>query len=122
MLPRLIAPARRLTTLPRSLYTRRVQLTSPPHRHVHFQTRAISFSTVPRMVARAFKVPLYGAAIGAGGFGYANYKLEGMSSATSPMCVSACPEMKMLRRPGRDTGCAADCWARDGFKDDADRV
>lgn len=41
------------------------------------QTRAISFGSVPRMVARAFKVPLYGAAIGAGGFGYANYKLEG---------------------------------------------
>lgn len=41
------------------------------------QTRQISFSTIPRMMARAFKVPLYGAAIGAGGFGYANYKLEG---------------------------------------------
>jgi hypothetical protein len=32
------------------------------------------------MMARAFKVPMYGAAIGAGGFGYANYKLEGGSS------------------------------------------
>ena len=30
-------------------------------------------------MARAFKVPVYGAAIGAGGFGYANYKLEGES-------------------------------------------
>ena len=47
-----------------------------PSRHVH--ARAISFSTVPRMMARAFRVPLYGAAIGAGGFGYANYKLEGV--------------------------------------------
>ena len=54
---------------------------SSPSRNVHLQTRAISFSTIPRMMARAFKVPLYGAAIGAGGLGYANYKLEGMSSA-----------------------------------------
>jgi hypothetical protein len=29
------------------------------------------------MMARAFKIPLYGAAVGAGGLGYANYKLEG---------------------------------------------
>ena len=49
-----------------------------PSRNVHLQTRAISFSTIPRMMARAFRVPMYGAAIGAGGLGYANYKLEGM--------------------------------------------
>jgi hypothetical protein len=30
------------------------------------------------MVARAFRIPAYGAAIGAGGVGYASYKLEGM--------------------------------------------
>jgi hypothetical protein len=46
-----------------------------PSRALH--ARAISFGTIPRMVARAFKVPLYGAAIGAGGVGYANYKFEG---------------------------------------------
>jgi hypothetical protein len=39
--------------------------------------RAISFGSVPRMMARAFRVPMYGMAVGAGGFGYANYKLEG---------------------------------------------
>ncbi|KAJ9125144.1 hypothetical protein QFC22_000098 [Naganishia vaughanmartiniae] len=39
--------------------------------------RAISFGTLPRFVARAFKVPLYGAGVGAGALGYANYKLEG---------------------------------------------
>ncbi|KAL7423766.1 mitochondrial dynamin GTPase Msp1 [Cryptotrichosporon argae] len=55
----------------------------PPAAVRHVQTRAISFSTVPRMMARAFRVPLYGAAIGAGGFGYASYKLEGVRSATS---------------------------------------
>jgi len=31
------------------------------------------------MVARAFRIPAYGAAIGAGGVGYASYKLEGQS-------------------------------------------
>ena len=60
---------------PRHLYTRRLQ--SLPARHVHVQTRAMSFGSVPRMVARAFRVPMYGAAIGAGGVGYANYKFEG---------------------------------------------
>ena len=39
--------------------------------------RALSFGTLPRFVARAFKVPLYGAGVGAGALGYANYKLEG---------------------------------------------
>jgi hypothetical protein len=33
------------------------------------------------MVARAFRIPAYGAAIGAGGVGYASYKLEGGSSS-----------------------------------------
>lgn len=46
-----------------------------PSRAMH--VRAISFGTLPRMMARAFRVPLYGMAVGAGGFGYANYKLEG---------------------------------------------
>lgn len=39
--------------------------------------RAISFGTIPKMMARAFKVPLYGAGISAGALTYANYKLEG---------------------------------------------
>lgn len=46
-----------------------------PSRALH--ARAISFGTLPRMMARAFRVPLYGAAVGAGGVGYANYKFEG---------------------------------------------
>ncbi|WVO19732.1 uncharacterized protein IAS62_001022 [Cryptococcus decagattii] len=58
----------------------RLSLT-PPARHVH--VRAISFSSIPRAMARAFRVPLYGAAIGAGGVGYANYKLESVRNATS---------------------------------------
>ncbi|WVW82190.1 hypothetical protein I302_104196 [Kwoniella bestiolae CBS 10118] len=53
----------------------------PSARHVH--VRAISFSSIPRAMARAFRIPAYGAAIGAGGLGYANYKLEGVRNATS---------------------------------------
>lgn len=44
-------------------------------RHIH--ARAISYASIPRFVARAFRVPIAGATIGAGGFGYANYKFEG---------------------------------------------
>jgi hypothetical protein len=50
----------------------------------NMHVRAISFGTIPRLVARAFKVPLYGAGVGAGALTYANYKLEGQSKiATS---------------------------------------
>ncbi|KIO34291.1 hypothetical protein M407DRAFT_64253 [Tulasnella calospora MUT 4182] len=43
-------------------------------RHVH--VRALSYSALPRFVARAFRVPIAGATVGAGAFGYANYKFE----------------------------------------------
>lgn len=36
------------------------------------------------MMARAFRVPLYGAAVGAGGVGYAHYKLEGVLCGSFP--------------------------------------
>lgn len=44
-------------------------------RHIH--ARALSYSSIPRFVARAFRVPIAGATVGAGGLGYANYKFEG---------------------------------------------
>ena len=47
-------------------------------RHLH--VRAISYSSIPRFVARAFRVPIAGATVGVGGFGYANYKFEGRLS------------------------------------------
>jgi hypothetical protein len=80
-LPRSLAPAaRRSLALPptRPMNTPRPPILSPS-RNLH--VRAISFSTIPRMVARAFRIPAYGAAIGAGGVGYASYKLEGRSSS-----------------------------------------
>ncbi|KZT39092.1 hypothetical protein SISSUDRAFT_985359 [Sistotremastrum suecicum HHB10207 ss-3] len=43
-------------------------------RHIH--ARAISYSSIPKFVARAFRVPVAGATVGAGAFGYANYKVE----------------------------------------------
>ncbi|KIJ52617.1 hypothetical protein M422DRAFT_223248 [Sphaerobolus stellatus SS14] len=43
-------------------------------RHVHI--RAISYSALPKFIARAFRVPIAGATVGAGAFGYANYKFE----------------------------------------------
>ncbi|KAF8340528.1 P-loop containing nucleoside triphosphate hydrolase protein [Cantharellus anzutake] len=43
-------------------------------RYVH--VRAISYSAIPRFVARAFRVPIAGATVGAGAFGYANYRID----------------------------------------------
>ncbi|GLB40563.1 putative TRAFAC class dynamin-like GTPase superfamily, dynamin Fzo YdjA family protein [Lyophyllum shimeji] len=55
-------------------------------RHIH--ARAISYSSIPRFVARAFRVPIAGATIGAGGFGYANYKFEELRRTTSGWIAS----------------------------------
>ncbi|KAI9512101.1 P-loop containing nucleoside triphosphate hydrolase protein [Russula earlei] len=45
-----------------------------PFRRVN--ARGLSYASIPRIVARAFRVPIAGATIGAGGFTYANYKFE----------------------------------------------
>lgn len=84
-LPRSV-PLRRSILAPptRPIITARPPLSSPS-RDLH--VRAISFSTIPRMVARAFRVPLYGAAVGAGGVGYASYKLEGECQRAPVGCV-----------------------------------
>lgn len=59
-----------------SLQTRSRYGVSPASmRHVH--VRAISYSSIPRFVLRAFRVPVATATVGAGGFTYANYKFEG---------------------------------------------
>ncbi|KAG9017481.1 dynamin-like GTPase mgm1 [Tulasnella sp. 427] len=50
-------------------------------RHVH--ARAISYSALPRFVARAFRVPIAGATVGAGAFGYANYKFEELKTKST---------------------------------------
>ncbi|EGN98955.1 hypothetical protein SERLA73DRAFT_122811 [Serpula lacrymans var. lacrymans S7.3] len=56
-------------------------------RHLH--VRAISYSSIPRFVARAFRVPIAGATIGAGGLGYANYKFEELRNKSTAWISSA---------------------------------
>ncbi|BEJ18125.1 hypothetical protein CspHIS471_0704020 [Cutaneotrichosporon sp. HIS471] len=86
MLRRVPALRPRALGAPRPLALRYVASSLPvgrvtvPNRAMH--VRAISFGTIPRIMAKAFRVPLYGVAVGAGGFGYANYKLEGVRNAT----------------------------------------
>ncbi|KAI5990230.1 P-loop containing nucleoside triphosphate hydrolase protein [Pisolithus albus] len=50
-------------------------------RNLH--VRALSYSSIPKFVARALRVPVAGVAVGAGGFGYANYKFEEMRNKTT---------------------------------------
>ncbi|KAH7106350.1 P-loop containing nucleoside triphosphate hydrolase protein, partial [Auriculariales sp. MPI-PUGE-AT-0066] len=56
-------------------------------RQIH--ARAISYSTIPRFVARAFRVPIAGATVGAGALGYANYKFEQARNQTQAWVDSA---------------------------------
>ena len=49
---------------------------SPAIRHVH--VRALSYSSIPRFMLRALRVPIGAATAGAGGLTYANYKFEGV--------------------------------------------
>jgi len=42
------------------------------------KARQISYASIPRFVLRAFRVPIAGATVDAGGLGYANYKFEGV--------------------------------------------
>jgi hypothetical protein len=46
-------------------------------RHIH--ARSLSYSSIPKFVARAFRVPVAVGTVGAGGFAYAHYKIEGES-------------------------------------------
>ena len=73
-------------------------------RHVH--VRALSYSSIPRFVLRAFRVPVATATVGAGGFTYANYKFEGEYIGLLS-CVSALgfhPDSVSVR-PHGDTRC-----------------
>lgn len=92
----------RLVRLPRRPPSRLAptRLPLPPSRHVHLQTRPLSFSTVPRIMARAFRIPLYGAAVGAGGVGYLNYKFEG-ASRCAVLRASVLVQLGRIGRIGR---------------------
>ncbi|OCF33256.1 dynamin GTPase [Kwoniella heveanensis BCC8398] len=58
-------------------------------------------------MARAFRIPVYGAAIGAGGLGYANYKLEGVRSATSEILSNVSDKFNSAYNSATDTFSAA---------------
>ena len=68
---------RQFTTFLASGSLRRRYSTLPPSSIRHIHPRAISYFSIPRFVARAFRLPIAGATVGAGGFGYANYKFDG---------------------------------------------
>lgn len=68
---------------------RRRYVTPSPASLRHMHVRAISYSSIPRFVARAFRVPVAGATIGAGGLGYANYKFEGETPLRLPSQCAA---------------------------------
>ncbi|KAH9928416.1 P-loop containing nucleoside triphosphate hydrolase protein [Amylocystis lapponica] len=50
-------------------------------RHVH--VRALSYSSIPRFILRAFRVPIATATVGAGGLTYANYKFDEVRRQTT---------------------------------------
>ncbi|TFK21180.1 dynamin GTPase [Coprinopsis marcescibilis] len=72
---------RQFTTLLASGSIRRTYST-PAHSLRHVQARTLSYSAIPRFLARAFRVPIAGATVGAGGIGYANYKFEEVRKTT----------------------------------------
>ncbi|KAF4597385.1 dynamin-like GTPase mgm1 [Pleurotus pulmonarius] len=67
---------------------RRRYTTPSPAALRHMHVRAISYSSIPRFVARAFRVPIAGMTVGAGGLGYANYKFEEFRKQTASWMTS----------------------------------
>ena len=55
----------------------RPRYASSPAAFRHMHVRALSYSSIPRFMLRAFRVPIATATVGAGGVTYANYKFEG---------------------------------------------
>ena len=65
---------------------RRWYTTNSPTSLRVIKARQISYASVPRFLLRAFRVPIAGATVGAGGLGYANYKFEGVPIILFPHC------------------------------------
>ncbi|EKM58389.1 uncharacterized protein PHACADRAFT_252671 [Phanerochaete carnosa HHB-10118-sp] len=57
-----------------SIRLRSHHVPSAPIRHVH--VRALSYSSIPKFMLRALRVPVGAATVGAGGLTYANYQFE----------------------------------------------
>ena len=87
-------------------------------RYVH--VRAISYSALPRFVARAFRVPIAGATVGAGAFGYANYQIDGGFFIWDPLTLTnLVPE---IRKTSMDWVHSAQETAAGFVKDASSRV
>ncbi|KAI0250215.1 P-loop containing nucleoside triphosphate hydrolase protein [Lactifluus subvellereus] len=80
-----------------------------PFRRVN--ARGLSYASIPKFVARAFRVPIAGATIGAGGFTYANYKFEEFRKTSQGWISSV-----------RDTATDLFDTASDGIKAVSERV
>lgn len=74
-----------------------------PFRRVN--ARGLSYASIPRLVARAFRVPIAGATIGAGGFTYANYKFEGELNTSAPPSFLANIPSRVQENVGRVDFC-----------------
>ncbi|KAA1467676.1 hypothetical protein DENSPDRAFT_863145 [Dentipellis sp. KUC8613] len=77
----------------------------------HIGARGISYTAIPRILLRAFRVPIAGATIGAGGLTYANYKFEEFRKTSQGWIDSV-----------KDTASGIYDTASDGFKTVADRA
>ncbi|KAG1825071.1 P-loop containing nucleoside triphosphate hydrolase protein [Suillus variegatus] len=77
-----------LTSSPGSVRLRQRYASQTPTALRNLHVRAISYSSIPRFVARAFRVPIAGAALGAGGLGYANYKFEELRNKSTALLSS----------------------------------
>ncbi|KAI0001443.1 P-loop containing nucleoside triphosphate hydrolase protein [Russula compacta] len=80
-----------------------------PFRRVN--ARSLSYASIPKIVARAFRVPIAGATIGAGGFTYANYKFEEFKKKSEGWISSV-----------KDTATDIFDTASDGIKSVSERV
>lgn len=89
-------------------------------RHIH--ARAISYSSIPKFVARAFRVPVAGVTIGAGGLGYANYKFEGEQPPASVPLHSYITKIPELRNRTSAWVTTAQDTATDLFDSAADGI
>ncbi|ETW83241.1 hypothetical protein HETIRDRAFT_383311 [Heterobasidion irregulare TC 32-1] len=77
----------------------------------HANARALSYTAIPKFVLRAFRVPIAGATVGAGGFTYANYKYEEFRKKSEGWINSV-----------KDTATDAFDTASDGLRAVSDRV
>ncbi|CAG8779719.1 20980_t:CDS:2, partial [Racocetra persica] len=60
------------------------------------QARSFAFSTIPRFILHAMRIPVAGVTVGVGGLTYANYKLNAMASKSSDLLSSISDGVKSV--------------------------